>query len=166
MRKIGALSRSAVFFAFAPGTVAGLVPWWITGWALKPAFFGLEAARFAGYALIALGLVPLVESFARFALKGLGTPAPIAPTANLVIGGFYRYMRNPMYAGVLAIIAGQAIIFADARLFAYAALVWVMFELFVLLYKEPALKRTYGGEYLRYRENVPRWIPRITPWRG
>ena len=106
------------------------------------------------------------KSFARFALKGLGTPAPIAPTAHLVVSGFYRFVRNPMYVGVLAAILGQALVFANWRLFAYAGLVWLMFELFVLIYEEPTLKRTFGQEYAAYRANVPRWVPRFTPWRG
>jgi protein-S-isoprenylcysteine O-methyltransferase Ste14 len=161
MRRTGALLGSLIFLVLAPGSVAGLIPWWITDWKTAAAFSGKEELRLAGFVLLGLGLVPLLESFARFALIGLGTPAPIAPTSYLVVSGFYRYVRNPMYAGVVTVIFGQALVFADLRLLAYAVLVWLTFELFVLIYEEPVLERTYGEEYARYRTNVPRWIPRF-----
>lgn len=96
MQKSRAVLWSALFLVIAPGTVAGLLPWAISGWNLEPAFFDFPAIRAIGILLIGLGLVPLVESFARFALKGLGTPAPILPTRHLVVSGFYRHVRNPM----------------------------------------------------------------------
>src|SRR3984893_7128510 len=87
-----AILGSALFFAVAPSTVAGLVPWWITRWEFRPPFFDLDATRAVGILLIVAGLPGLVDSFARFALQGLGTPAPIAPTQNLVVTGLYRYV--------------------------------------------------------------------------
>ena len=161
MRKIGALLGSLTFLVLAPGTVAGLIPWWITHWQAAAEFSGQEALRLAGFLLLTLGLVPLLESFGRFALEGQGTPAPIAPTVHLVVSGFYRHVRNPMYVGVTTVIVGQALVFADVRLLAYAVFVWLMFALFVVIYEEPVLERTYDGEYTRYRANVPRWIPRL-----
>src|SRR5262249_52387465 len=97
MKKSSAVVGSAFFFVVAPCVVAGIVPWWITRWRFQPALFDLEATRGIGAALIILGLPGLVDSFARFALQGLGTPAPVAPTQKLVISGLYRYMRNPIY---------------------------------------------------------------------
>jgi len=145
--------------------VAGLVPWWLSHWELWPPFLGLELTRAVGAVLIAAGIPGIVDSFARFAREGRGTPAPIAPTRHLVVSGLYRYVRNPIYVGVVAVIAGQAILFADRRVLLYAALVWLAFHLFVVAYEEPTLSRTFGAEYEAFRAHVPRWIPQPKPWR-
>ena len=163
MRKVLALIGSAIFLVVAPGTLAGLVPWSIGQWRVHPPFFVF--ADIAGIMLIALGLVPLLKSFVRFALEGLGTPAPIAPPQQLVVGGFYRHVRNPMYVGVVAVVLGQALLFSDRRLLIYAAIVWLGFHLFVLIYEEPTLGAKFGASYDDFRANVPRWLPRLTPWR-
>jgi protein-S-isoprenylcysteine O-methyltransferase Ste14 len=96
----------------------------------------------------------------------LGTPAPIAPTQNLVVTGLYRYVRNPIYVALVAVILGQAVLFGDWRLLLYGALVFVAFHIFVLAYEEPTLMESFGAEYETYRANVSRWIPRLTPWRA
>jgi protein-S-isoprenylcysteine O-methyltransferase Ste14 len=101
-----------------------------------------------------------------FRAAGLGTPAPIAPTQHLVVTGLNRYVRNPIYVTVAAVIFGQALLFGDWRLFAYGAVVWLVFHLFVVGYEEPTLKRSFGAEYEAFCINVPRWIPRLTAWRG
>jgi protein-S-isoprenylcysteine O-methyltransferase Ste14 len=165
MRRSAAILGSILFFLAAPCVLAGLVPWWISGWELRPAFLATGLTRVAGIILIVAGLPGIVDSFARFAMQGLGTPAPIAPTQTLVITGLYRYLRNPMYVAVLALIAGQALLFADTRLVLYGAGFWLATHSFVVMYEEPTLARMFGGEYHRYRANVPRWIPRLTPWR-
>ena len=166
MRKTIAVLGSALFFAVAPTSVAGLVPWWITHWEFRPPFFDLEATRAVGILLIVAGLPGLVDSFARFALQGLGTPAPIAPTQNLVVTGLYRYVRNPIYVALVAVTLGQAVLFGDQRLLWYAALLWLFFHVWVLVFEEPTLKETFDAQYEDFRANVPRWIPRLTPWRG
>src|SRR3981081_2338988 len=120
-----AVLGSALFFAVAPSSVAGLVPWWITRWEFRPPFFDLDATRAVGILLIVAGLPGLVDSFARFALQGLGTPAPIAPTQNLVVTGLYRYVRNPIYVALVAVILGQAVLFGDQRLLGYGGLMWL-----------------------------------------
>lgn len=97
MSKAIAVFGSAVFFVFAPLALAAVVPWWITGWQFQPAFLGAELMRVLGGVLIIAGVPGLVDSFARFALEGLGTPAPVAPTQKLIVTGLYRYVRNPMY---------------------------------------------------------------------
>ena len=107
-----------------------------------------------------------MDSFGRFALQGLGTPAPIAPTQHLVVTGLYRYVRNPIYVAVAAVIFGQAVLFGDWRLFAYGAAFCLDCHLFVVGYEEPTLKKSFGAEYEAFRINVPRWIPRLTAWRG
>jgi protein-S-isoprenylcysteine O-methyltransferase Ste14 len=117
-----------------------------------------------GCALIGAGGIVVGESFVRFAVKGLGTPAPIAPTEILVVSGLYRYLRNPMYVGVLSVIVGQALVLGSAPLLLYAAFIWPCFFTFVVLYEEPSLERRFGASYAAYRAGVPRWWPRITPW--
>ena len=166
MQRPAAILGSAVFLVIAPGVVAGFIPWWITRWELHPPFLGLSLIRGIGVVLIVAGVAGLIESFARFALQGVGTPAPVAPTRHLVVTGLYRHVRNPMYVAVVSIILGQAILLGDWRLIAYAALIWVTTHMFVVSYEEPTLHRTFGAEYEAFRANVPRWIPRPTPWRG
>jgi protein-S-isoprenylcysteine O-methyltransferase Ste14 len=147
----------------APGTVAGFIPYWISRWRLPTFEAAYLPVQIAGGLLLAAALCGLVESFARFALKGLGTPAPVFPTRHLVVSGLYRYVRNPMYVAVVSIILGQALIFRSVRLCEYAAAVWICCHLFVLLYEEPALRKTFGAEYAAFRDQVPRWIPRLKP---
>jgi len=139
-----AILGSALFFVVAPLVLAGLVPWWITHWEIRPAFFGFELTRAIGPMLIIAGVPGVVDSFARFALQGLGTPAPIAPPQKLVVTGLYRYVRNPIYVGVVAVIFGQAVLFGDWRLVWYAALLWLFFHVVVLVHEEPTLKQTFG----------------------
>ncbi len=165
MQTFRAILGSLLFLVLVPCVLAGLVPWWITGWELQPPFAGLELTRALGMVLIVAGLPGLLDSFARFALDGLGTPAPIAPTQTLVVTGLYRHVRNPMYVAVDAILLGQALLFADWRLVAYGAGFAAVVHSFVVLYEEPTLARSFGN-YETYKANVPRWIPRLKPWRG
>ena len=165
MSKAIAVLGSALFFVIAPLMLAGVVPWWVAHWEFRPAFFGVDPTRILGGILIIAGVPGLVDSFARFALEGLGTPAPIAPPQKLVVTGLYRYVRNPIYSAVVAVIFGQAVLFGDWRLLWYGALLWLFFHVFVVMYEEPTLEQTFGAEYESFRTNVPRWIPRLTPWR-
>lgn len=162
MRRAFAVLGSALFLVLAPGAVAGLIPWWISRWRFEPVSIWWLPLRIAGGLLVILGALVLLDSFARFALQGLGTPAPVFPTCNLVITGLYRYVRNPMYVAVVATILGQGLLFANVHLLGYAALVWLITHVFVLAYEEPALRATFGPAYESYRRNVPRWIPRLT----
>jgi protein-S-isoprenylcysteine O-methyltransferase Ste14 len=159
-----ALVGSAAFLITAPGTIAGLTPWLITHWR-----FGEDAnivLGVLGVVLILGGLAMLIECFLRFALEGSGTPAPIAAPKELVVTGLYARVRNPMYVAVSLIIFGQALLFASAALIAYGIAIWFAFLLFVLYYEEPRLKHEFGESYETYAAAVPRWIPRLTPWRG
>jgi protein-S-isoprenylcysteine O-methyltransferase Ste14 len=160
-----AVLGSAAFFVVAPCTLAGLIPWSITGWQLQPPLLGLEVTRGIGALMILAGVPGLIDAFARFALQGLGTPAPIAPTEHLVVTGLYRHVRNPIYIAVVAIILGQAVLMGDSRLIVYGAVLWLSFHAFVVAYEEPTLEQTFGEEYEEFRAAVPRWIPRLTPWR-
>lgn len=162
-----AAAGSALFLFLAPGTVAGYVPWRISRWRLGyrgdlAAFLPL---RIFGALLIAAGLGVLLDSFARFALQGIGTPAPPLPARHLVVSGLYRHVRNPMYVAVEALILGQGAFFGSLGVVGYGALVWLCFHLFVLVYEEPTLARQFGEEYEAFRAHVPRWLPRLTPWR-
>ena len=166
MRRPLAILGSLGFLVLAPGFVVGVVPWWITHWkfeSMAPAF-GL--VRALGALLILFGAAILLDSFVRFALQGFGTPAPVLPTKHLIVTGLYRYVRNPMYVGVSSAILGQSLLFASRTVLIYGVLVWLAFALFVLFYEEPTLGRTFGQEYQAFCRNVPRWIPRIHPWRG
>ena len=165
MSKVIAVLGSALFFVVAPLVLAGFIPRWVTQWEFRPAFFGLDLTRILGGIWIIIGVPGLVDSFSRFALEGLGTPAPIAPPQKLVVTGLYRYVRNPIYIAVVAVIFGQALLFGDWRLIWYGALLWLVFHVAVVMYEEPTLKETFGTEYESFRTNVPRWIPRLTPWR-
>lgn len=158
MTKGWALLGTGAFLALGPGTVVGVVPWWISGWRMGPALF--PGARVLGAALVLAGAAVVLDSFARFALRGLGTPAPVLPPSRLVVTGLYRWVRNPMYVAIVSAVAGQALLLGDLRALAWAALLWLAFHLFVLGYEEPRLRRTFGAEYDAFRARVPRWIPR------
>jgi protein-S-isoprenylcysteine O-methyltransferase Ste14 len=163
-RTILAILGSVIFLFIAPVTVAGIVPWWITHWQNAATFGNVPALRVLGVVLILLGIPMLLDSFGRFAIQGLGTPAPIFPTRHLVVQGLYRYVRNPMYIAVATVILGQALFFSSLRLLEYAAIVWLAFHAFVLAYEEPTMRATFGDEYKTFCANVPRWIPRLRPW--
>jgi protein-S-isoprenylcysteine O-methyltransferase Ste14 len=166
IRNVAAILGSAVFLVIVPGLVAGLIPWRISRWHVQPAFWGLQPLRFAGGILITLGAIGLLDSFLRFAIQGLGTPAPVFPTRHLVMAGLYRHVRNPMYVAVVSSIIGQAVVFVNLALVDYGAIVWLLFHLFILVYEEPTLKASFGSEYEEFCAHVPRWIPRLTPWLG
>jgi protein-S-isoprenylcysteine O-methyltransferase Ste14 len=117
-----------------------------------------------GAILIVAGLNALIRAFVRFVMEGLGTPAPIAAPERLVVGGVYRYVRNPMYVAVLAAIVGQALLLGRLGLLLYAAAAWLLFAAFVHLYEEPTLTRRFGADYETYRRAVPAWWPRLRPW--
>jgi protein-S-isoprenylcysteine O-methyltransferase Ste14 len=166
MRRVLAIVGCAVFLVIAPGFVAGLAPWWISRWRVEAPFFGIPLFRFVGGMLVALGVTGLLDSFVRFALQGLGTPAPVFPTRHLVVTGLYRYVRNPMYVAVAITILGQGLILGNVTLLEYGGVVWLLFHLFVLAYEEPTLRASFESEYKSFCAEVPRWIPRFTPWRS
>jgi protein-S-isoprenylcysteine O-methyltransferase Ste14 len=159
VRRPSAAAGSALFFAVAPGTVAGLIPWALTGWEVEAEWW--SPLRVLGALLVLAGAAVLVHAFARFVLEGLGTPAPLAPTEHLVVGGLYRYVRNVMYIAVTAAILGQALLLGSRTLLVYAAVAWAGMAAFVKLYEEPTLADRYGAQYEEYRRAVPAWWPRF-----
>ena len=161
MTRAQAAAGSLLFLLVAPGVVAGLLPYWITGWESHDPPLVLQVL---GIALIAAGSAVLLAAFARFVREGIGTPAPVAPTEHLVVGGLYRYVRNPQYLAVGSTILGQALLLGRAVLLAYLATFAAAVVAFVHGYEEPILQRRYGAEYDAYRREVRRWLP--TPARG
>jgi protein-S-isoprenylcysteine O-methyltransferase Ste14 len=155
---VKAAAGSLLFLFVAPGVVAGLIPWLLTGWDAAGDVPVLLIV--AGVALTAAGAAVLLHAFARFVVEGLGTPAPVAPTQHLVVGGLYRYVRNPMYLAVAATIVGQAMILGRPALLLYALLFGAVVWAFVHFYEEPTLARQYGAEYDAYRRAVPGWWPK------
>jgi len=155
--RLRAAAGTALFLLVAPGVVAGLVPWLLTQWESYGPPAWLAAV---GWALIAVGAAALLEAFARFVVEGVGTPAPPAPTEKLVVGGLYRYVRNPMYLAVAAVILGQAAVLGRWVLVAYAFVFGVVVWSFVRWYEEPALRRRFGEAYDDYVRTVPGWWPR------
>ena len=163
MRTSAAALGSSLFFAIAPGIVAGVIPWALTGWHGADPPWPL-LVRAAGAVLLAASTVVLVQAFVRFVREGRGTPAPVGPTERLVDGGMYRYVRNPMYVAVVGAILGQALLLGRPVLVAYGVLVWAVTAAFVRTYEEPTLTDSYGDEYRAYRAAVRGWIPRLRPW--
>jgi protein-S-isoprenylcysteine O-methyltransferase Ste14 len=161
MRKVSAAGGAALFFAMAPGVVAGVIPWALTGW--ETAGDLPPWLRVLGGVVTGVAAVLLIHSFARFVREGSGTPSPSAPTERLVVGGLYRYVRNPMYLAVLSAILGQALLLGQAVLVPYAVVVMAAVVSFVRWYEEPTLSERYGPVYDSYRASVPGWVPRVPP---
>jgi protein-S-isoprenylcysteine O-methyltransferase Ste14 len=163
MRRPTAAVGSAVFFLVAPGVVVGLIPWLLTRWQAREPLPYWAPMRVLGGLLIVAGLIVLVQAFVRFVVEGFGTPAPVAAPERLVVGGVYRFVRNPMYVAVLAAIVGQALLLGQLGLLLYAAVAWLVVAVFVRFYEEPTLTRRFGADYEAYRRVVPAWWPRLRP---
>ena len=150
--------KSLLFLIVAPGMVAGYIPPALLrkGPQIETGFLAYLA-----FPLWIIGGVILLWSFWNFLVEGRGTPAPIDPPKELVAVGFYRYVRNPMYVGVLLILIGHFLWFGFWLLLAYTVLAFIATHLFVTLYEEPTLKRKFGAGYEEYLKKVPRWIPKF-----
>jgi protein-S-isoprenylcysteine O-methyltransferase Ste14 len=157
---LSALLGTILFVALVPGSVIGLGPWLLSGWRAGPPFGGAWT-RWAGVALFFAGLPVFVNFLVRFVWEGHGTPAPVAPPRRLVVGGPFRFVRNPGYLGVLAMLFGQGLFLASPAVLVYAAGVAAAFHVFVVLYEEPTLRRQFGATYEEYCREVPRWLPRL-----
>ncbi len=154
--------KASLFTLLVPGTVVVLVPY------LLLADASLGAIDFLGMALLGLPLLGLgaalyLRCAYDFVRSGRGTPLPIDPPIQLVMSGPYRYSRNPMYIGILAILAGEVLLYGDLPLLFFLLAMTVLFNIFILGYEERALGRQFGEAYARYCETVPRWIPN---WSG
>ncbi|MDD1632895.1 MAG: isoprenylcysteine carboxylmethyltransferase family protein, partial [Methylococcaceae bacterium] len=143
-----------------PGKDCGYLPWVIMR-GTDESHYSAPGWRWLGLAVLGIGLAIYGWCVADFALAGRGTPAPIDPPKELVVRGLYRFARNPMYVGVLAVIAGQSWLFGSLPLAIYALAVFACFHVFVIAYEEPTLRRHFDGAYQRYCAAVPRWLPRL-----
>jgi len=160
-RKLNAAVGTTAFLLLAPGLVGGFGPWLVTRWDTRSPLGHWLGFRVVGALLIAAGAFVLLHAYVRFVVEGLGPPAPVAPPERLVVGGLYRYVRNPMYISVAATIVGQALLFGRLELLAYAAVFLALSAAFVHWYEEPHLTRLFGAEYEAYRRAVPAWWPRL-----
>jgi protein-S-isoprenylcysteine O-methyltransferase Ste14 len=154
-----------VFFLLGPGIMVGLIPWLLTHWQVREPVPYWAPMRVIGVILLVAGLIVLIQAFVRFVVEGLGTPVPIAAPERLVVGGAYRYVRNPMYVAILAAIVGQALLLGQVGLLLFPAAFWLIAAAFVRWYEEPALTRRFGADYEAYRQAVPAWWPRLRPWK-
>ena len=150
--------KNLLFTVFVPGAVAVYVPLRLAGGCggLPPVW---GVAQYAALLPLACGCAVYFCCLWDFAAFGRGTPAPVDAPRRLVVRGLYRYVRNPMYVGILSILLGEALLFASQRLFAYTAVAFIFYFLVVVFYEEPTLRRKFGESYRRYCKSVPRWIP-------
>ncbi|MBI5284511.1 MAG: isoprenylcysteine carboxylmethyltransferase family protein [Chloroflexi bacterium] len=153
------LLHTAVFVAIAPGALVVGVPALIV-W-LSGASAGGPALIAAAAVVLAAGLAIFAWCVSDFVTRGKGTPDPNRPPTELVVHGLFRIVRNPMYTGVVTMIAGEALLFLSPWLLAWAVAVLLVFHLRVVIYEEPTLARTFGASWDAYRARVPRWLPRV-----
>ncbi len=154
------LFKTLIFTILVPGTVTIYIPYLLLSSADATQRLPLGAFRYFGVIPILIGAAIYFWCAWDFTFTGRGTPAPIDPPKELVAKGLYRYVRNPMYVGVLTLLLGEAILFGSRALFIYAAVAFVVYYLFVILYEEPVLRRKFGAAYQRYCAETPRWLPR------
>jgi protein-S-isoprenylcysteine O-methyltransferase Ste14 len=157
--KVVPLMRTAVFTVLVPGAVAGYLPLVVIGGDGQ----GPRGWSYIGVLPVAIGLLVYAWTAFDFAWTGRGTPAPIDPPRRLVVRGLYRYMRNPMYVGVLLVIIGEALLRRSWQTIEYAFAVAIMFGVLVLLLEEPLLRSRFGPAYSNYCAQVPRWWPKRSP---
>jgi protein-S-isoprenylcysteine O-methyltransferase Ste14 len=157
-QSVGLMLRSLLWTVLLPGVVAGYVPWRFFGVGRSP----LEWSRpltVLGAATAAVGAMLLGACIVEFARRGRGTLSPADPPRRLVVSGLYRFVRNPMYVGVTAILLGEALATQSMPVAVYWAAWFAVVNLFVVGYEEPALRRQFGEEYDEYARRVGRWIP-------
>jgi protein-S-isoprenylcysteine O-methyltransferase Ste14 len=157
-RRFFPVVNTIIFTIVVPGTVAGLVPRWIVGGFRLPESGVLT---WPGAIVVVCGAAIYFRCAWEFAVRGLGTPSPIAPTKFLVTTALHRYVRNPMYIGVALMILGEAGMFRSPYLVLYAAGMLSVAHLFVISYEEPTLRQQFGESYKEYLRSVPRWLPRL-----
>jgi protein-S-isoprenylcysteine O-methyltransferase Ste14 len=151
--------RSLFFTLVLPGTVAGLIPYLILSGSGASVGQPWTPLQFLSLVPMLVGGGILLRCVWDFMVKGRGTLAPVDPPKRLVVQGLYRYVRNPMYLGVLTLLLGEAAFFQSVALLQYTIAWFVIVNLFVVLYEEPSLRRRFGDTYERYTRSVHRWLP-------
>jgi protein-S-isoprenylcysteine O-methyltransferase Ste14 len=157
-RALGPILKTLLFTILVPGFVTVYVPYILLGRTYTP---GHGPLVWLGILCAIIGAAIYFRCAWEFAVRGLGTPAPIAPTKFLVVTGLHRYVRNPMYIGVALAIMGEAALFHAPHLVEYAVVMLLIAHVFGIFYEEPTLRRQFGESYEEYRRTVPRWIPRF-----
>lgn len=163
------IARLAKAVLVLPGTVLVLVPaliiWSTRDTALEAQPAALDEVRF-WLAVIAggAGLLLAIWTTRLFVTAGEGTPAPWDPPQRLVVLGPYRHVRNPMITAVLLILAGEALLLGSWALLGWLVVFFAANALYFPLHEEKALEARFGEAYRRYKANVPRWLPRLSPW--
>jgi protein-S-isoprenylcysteine O-methyltransferase Ste14 len=151
--------KNLVFSLLVPGTIGVYLPWYLTGATQGDVNLTWGLAQILALLPLGAGLALYLACVWQFGSTGRGTPAPIDPPRHLVIRGPYRFVRNPMYLGVLLVVLGWALFFSSRDLLIYAAIVAAAFHFFVLVIEEPILRRKFGSSYAAYTANVRRWLP-------
>ena len=119
----------------------------------------IEVQQIAGIIIGASGAMIALWCVFAFATIGKGTPAPFDPPRRLIIRGPYRFVRNPMYIGAVFALGSAALFYESLALLGYAGVFFLMTHIFVVLYEEPTLRRSFGDEYEAYCRKVRRWWP-------
>lgn len=153
------LLRNLFFTILQPGMVAGFIPYWIVRHQLieiieRP----LGVSQFIAIVLFLIGFFVTILCILRFAFEGKGTLSPADETKQLVVGGLYRYSRNPMYVGVMLMLTGEALFTGSQNLWIYAGIIFTCFYVFILIHEEPRLQKDFGDQYIEYRKKVRRWL--------
>ena len=154
--KMNLFFRVLLFTVLVPGSVMGWLPFFVIPLGGSYAPGGIPGQM--GWGLVAIGAMIYLWCAWSFAHQGRGTPGPYDPPRKLVVRGLYRYSRNPMYVGVMAVLLGEALLFPSAARLAYAIIVFLCFNLFIIAFEEPTLKRQFGKSYAKYRQRVGRWL--------
>lgn len=153
--------RSIFFTILQPGTVTILIPYWLISSNRAASQLSYSPLRYIGLPLIVVGAAGLGWCIWDFFASGRGTISPIDPPKHLVVRGLYRYVRNPMYVAVVTILLGEAVFFTSSAVLIEAGVFFVLANLFILLYEEPTLRRTFGESYEEYKRTAGRWLPRL-----
>src|SRR5579859_1937304 len=159
------LFKTLLFTIFVPGAVGVLIPYELAGATDLHIVKTAPTRLFVSSLLFFVGAAIYLWCAWDFSVKGLGTPAPIGAPKYLVVNGLYRFVRNPMYVGVACVILGQAIAWSSVAILYYMAFFLACVNLFIVFYEEPHLRKIFGEQYEDYCRNVPRWIPRLKPYR-
>jgi protein-S-isoprenylcysteine O-methyltransferase Ste14 len=159
MKTLWLLFKNLLFTLLVPGFVVGWMPLrWFERRAQWPAAWAWH--HFAGLALFAGGAAVYLHCTWLFATRGQGTPAPFDPPRKLVWRGLYKWVRNPMYLGLFALVAGEMVFLRSSHILVYFICLLCAVQLFVLGYEEGALRSQFGAMYEDYKRAVPRWLPR------
>jgi protein-S-isoprenylcysteine O-methyltransferase Ste14 len=156
-----------------PGMVLVAIPaviLWVAGPDTPGVWRSVPASKVflpvVGIFCVGLGVVLIVATARLFGTVGRGTMAPWDPPQRFVVRGVYRHVRNPMMTGALLVLLGEALLSACLPLLGWFAVAGIIYAVYIPLSEEPGLVRRFGEDYLTYKRNVPRWVPRPRPWQG